>query len=413
MVTSIVGIVLPFAVLCLLCIPRINPRNWIKVDWDTVDWLKFFNVQFWNLNYWDACSTLAGEVDDPARTFPRAMLSAVLLVAGFYIIPTLAALGITTDTSDWSLGFYSKVADMVGGKWLALWIVVAAVFSQVGQFQAEMASDSYQVQGMAERGFLPKFLAYRSSYDTPTLGILASSLGIFLMSSFKFVEIIEMLNAVYALSELLEFAAFIWLRIKEPDLPRPYKIPLPTWALCIMIFPATALLIFILVIPIFTGDTKNVVCTVGAIVIGFTLWPLLQVARRRGWCEFEPLHPNFWKTSYSSLHRHDRPSHRPSMERPDSPLASPLYSGPVPTALGADQDLEGLVSQEEQDAWEEGSIHQNLLIEAVCPGYLEEYEDAVEEDPVAHNEVMEEDLEQSLLAQSRESHDNDAYSDDS
>lgn len=52
MFTSIIGIVLPFAILCLLCIPKINPRNWVKVDWDTVDWLKFLNVQFWNLNYW-------------------------------------------------------------------------------------------------------------------------------------------------------------------------------------------------------------------------------------------------------------------------------------------------------------------------------------------------------------------------
>jgi hypothetical protein len=41
---------------------------------------------------------------------------------------------------------------------------------QVGQYQAEMASDSYQLQGMAERGFLPLVLAKRSKYGTPTLG---------------------------------------------------------------------------------------------------------------------------------------------------------------------------------------------------------------------------------------------------
>ena len=322
------------------------------------------------------------------------MLIAVFLVTGFYIIPTLAALGITTDTSDWSLGFYSKVADQVGGKWLALWIVVAAVFAQVGQFQAEMASDSYQVQGMAERGFLPKFLAYRSSYDTPTLGILASSLGIFLMSSFKFVEIIEMLNSVYALSELLEFAAFIWLRIKEPDLPRPYKIPLPTWALCIMILPSTALLIFILVIPVFTGDWKNVVCTVGAIFVGFTLWPLMQVARRRGWCEFETLNPNFWMASQGSGSMHHASSRRSiDQPRPDSPNPSPpLIPGAGAVFLGADPLAIDRTSQEQLEGWEEeASVHQNLLIEAVCPGYMEEYVDAEEE------AVNDEDLERRVI----------------
>lgn len=333
------------------------------------------------------------------------MLIAVFLVTGFYIVPTLAALGITTDTSDWSLGFYSKVADQVGGKWLALWIVVAAVFAQVGQFQAEMASDSYQVQGMAERGFLPKFLAYRSSYDTPTLGILASSLGIFLMSSFKFVEIIEMLNSVYALSELLEFAAFIWLRIKEPDLPRPYKIPLPTWALCIMILPSTALLIFILVIPVFTGDIKNVVCTVGAIFVGFTLWPLMQLARRRGWCEFETLNPNFWMVSQNSGSLHHAAS-RKSVEQsmPESP-GPPFIPGLLNTVAsgGADPMTIGRSSLEVYEGWEDASVHQNLLIEAVCPGYLEEYQE-VEEEPAAADE-LDVDLERRLLGMTPDEND--------
>lgn len=33
----------------------------------------------------------------------------------------------------------------------------------------------------------------------------------------------ELLNAIYCLAELLEFAAFIALRITAPHLPRPYR----------------------------------------------------------------------------------------------------------------------------------------------------------------------------------------------
>lgn len=43
------------------------------------------------------------------------------------------------------------------------------------------------------------------------------------LASFSFVDIVELLNAVYCLAELLEFAAFVWLRIKAPMLPRPYR----------------------------------------------------------------------------------------------------------------------------------------------------------------------------------------------
>lgn len=63
---------------------------------------------------------------------------------------------------DWTLGYYAKVAqDLPYGKFLAVWIVLAAAASGVGQFQAEMSSDAYLIQGMAERGFLPKFLGKR------------------------------------------------------------------------------------------------------------------------------------------------------------------------------------------------------------------------------------------------------------
>lgn len=54
-----------------------------------------------------------------------------------------------------SQGGFTLVAEMVAGKWLAWWIVAAAAVSQIGQFEAEMSTDSFQLQGMSERGFLP------------------------------------------------------------------------------------------------------------------------------------------------------------------------------------------------------------------------------------------------------------------
>ena len=53
---------------------------------------------------------MAGEVDKPARTFPRALLWAVLLVVLSYLLPTMAALGVMADPGDWELGYYGKVA---------------------------------------------------------------------------------------------------------------------------------------------------------------------------------------------------------------------------------------------------------------------------------------------------------------
>jgi len=322
-VTSCLAILVPFVLLTALCVPHLEPRNWLQMDLDKLDWGTFLNIMFWNLNYWDSVSTLAGEVADPGRTFPRALMLAVGLVVASYLLPTLAALGVNTDTSEWALGYYGRVAQQVGGRWLAVWIMVAAACSQVGQYQAEMASDSYQLQGMAERGFLPKVLARRSKHDTPTLAIILSSLGVLSLASMEFVEIVELLNAIYCLAELLEFAAFIWLRIKAPGLHRPYRVPLPTWALVLMLLPASALLLTVLALPLINLDYMNIAFTAAAAALGFILWPLLQMARERGWCEFHPLHFD------------------------------------IPNVYGAVR-----CAEEGQD----GEPHQNLRVESVVPG---------------------------------------------
>ena len=52
-----------------------------------------------------------------------------------------------------------------------------------------MSSDSFQLLGMAERGFLPAVLAKRSRFGTPTLGIVLSSLGICSLVTFNFLQV--------------------------------------------------------------------------------------------------------------------------------------------------------------------------------------------------------------------------------
>ena len=79
--------------------------------------------------------------------------------------------------------------------------VCAVQVSQIGQFEAEMSSDSFQLLGMAERGFLPACLARRSRYETPTLAIVLSSVGICALSMFDFRQV-RILPAVLRRSAL-------------------------------------------------------------------------------------------------------------------------------------------------------------------------------------------------------------------
>ena len=238
-----------------LAIPRIKPSNWALRSTHPVRWGAFLNVMFWNLNSWDSISTLAGEVADPGHTFPRALALAVALVVSMYLVPLLAGVGVLPSADkDWSLGYFAAVAKRVGGPWLAWWVVAASAVSAAGMFEAEMSTDSFLLLGMAQRGFLPAHLAARSRHGTPSLAIALSSAGVLLLVPLSFLQIVDLLNAVYCLAELLEFAAFLALRVRAPRLERPFRVPLPVWGCALMLAPAGGLMVCVLALPIIQKD---------------------------------------------------------------------------------------------------------------------------------------------------------------
>lgn len=87
-----------------------------------------------------ACSTLAGEVEDPKRTFPKALLGAVILVVVAYVFPLLAGTGaFPYSHTEWNDGYFAVVASAVGGRWLGVWITCAAALASLGAFETEMS----------------------------------------------------------------------------------------------------------------------------------------------------------------------------------------------------------------------------------------------------------------------------------
>lgn len=72
-------------------------------------------------------------------------------------------------------------------------------------------------QGMAERGFLPDIFKTRSKYGTPTVGIIVGTIVIILFGWADFGMLLELLNVNYALSLLLEYAAFVKLRLYNKE----------------------------------------------------------------------------------------------------------------------------------------------------------------------------------------------------
>ncbi|MCL7048645.1 hypothetical protein MKW94_007347 [Papaver nudicaule] len=239
--------VAPFIVMIVMAIPKMRWSRLLSLGQNDLrnfsknNWKDYLNTVFWNLNFWDNASTLAGEVANPQKTFPIALFSAGIIVCLGYLLSLLAAIGaIKLDQTAWETGYFSTAAGMIGGEWLKIWVDIGSGLSGIGLFEAQLSSSSFQTLGMADLGFLPGFFAWRSKYfNTPWVGIVLSSAITLSLTFADFDQIVNAANFLYSLGMLLEFSAFIWLRIKYPDLNRPYKVPASVSVLSIlMLIPA-------------------------------------------------------------------------------------------------------------------------------------------------------------------------------
>ncbi|MGH9733877.1 MAG: APC family permease [Candidatus Acidiferrales bacterium] len=191
-----------------------------------VDILGGILIAMWNYMGWDNTSTIAEEVERPQRTFPLVMLLAVSFITVSYILPVAATAHAGVSPFGWSTGGWVDVGRTVGGEWLSIAIAVGGAIGAIGCFNALMLSFTRLPLVMAQDGYLPKILT-RTSARTgmPWVAITLCAVGwaACLFLNFEHLVIIDVL--LTGLSILLEFWALTGLRIREPDLHRPNRVP--------------------------------------------------------------------------------------------------------------------------------------------------------------------------------------------
>ena len=183
-------------------------------------------IAMWNYMGWDNTSTIAEEVDRPSWTFPRTMLFGVLLVVVSYIIPIGAVARTGISPAGWSTGGWVDVGRLLGGEWLSIAIAIGGAIGAIGTFNALMLSFSRLPLVMAQDGYLPRIFARTNSRTgMPWVAITACAVcwGACLFLNFEHLVIMDVL--LTGLSILLEFGALVGLRIREPNLARPYRVP--------------------------------------------------------------------------------------------------------------------------------------------------------------------------------------------
>jgi amino acid transporter len=144
-------------------------------------------------------------------------------VAITYVLPlaAMALSGLSVDS--FATGDWMSAARTIGGPLLGLAVVGGGAITGIGMFNALVMSYTRLPMAMAEDGMLPGMFAKRNSRGVPWVSVLLCGLAWGLALKLPFERLISIDLILYGTSLLLEFVALIVLRLREPNLPRPFK----------------------------------------------------------------------------------------------------------------------------------------------------------------------------------------------
>jgi amino acid transporter len=257
-----------------------------KPTTSTVDIIGGLLICMWNYTGWDNASTIATEVERPQRTYPRAMLVAVGIVALSYVVPFAAMWMTGLKSTAWETGSWVEVAGLVGGPLLRIGVVIGGLISAFGMFNALVMSYSRLPLAMAQDGMLPAvFGKLHKKSRAPWVAITALAIGWAMSLGLGFTRLVTIDLMIYGTSLLLEFVALAVLRFREPDLPRPFRVPGGLFGAIAIGIPPALLLGF----SVFRAEHEQIwnmsSFAFGMIIIGagFVAYAVNHLLKPEGW----------------------------------------------------------------------------------------------------------------------------------
>ena len=241
-------------------------------------------VIMWNYAGWDGLSTVAGDIDNPRKNYPKALAISIPMITAIYLIPTVIALGVVgTSDVEWTAGAFTVVAEGVGGGWLAVVMSIGAVVSAVGLFSAWLLSYSRIPFALASDGCLPPGLAWQHpTRDTPVRSIIIAGIICSLVTLLPFEQLAALSVLVGGCVIMLEFLTLIVMRRRHPELPRPFRVPGPDWIPYLLIaLPATVISVAVWFTVQESGFLAGVGYALAGLLSGVLAYVLLRPMKAR------------------------------------------------------------------------------------------------------------------------------------
>ncbi len=181
----------------------------------------------------DAVSTAGDEVKDPQKTMPRAIIGALIAVTSIYILVAFAGLG-TQSADEFGAPEQAEAGLSVilrnilhGQTWASNILAAGAVISIFSVTLVVMYGQTRILFAMGRDGLLPsRFAKVNPQTMTPVNNTVIVAVVTGMLAGFVPLDYLWDLVSIGTLVAFITVSiGVIILRVREPDLPRSFKVP--------------------------------------------------------------------------------------------------------------------------------------------------------------------------------------------
>ncbi|MEM6415402.1 MAG: ethanolamine permease [Pseudomonadota bacterium] len=198
------------------------PEGWIGV-WSAIPFAIWFFLAL------EGVPLAAEESKDPARDMPRGIINAMLILLVFaalvlVLAPGASSANLMKDHAAPLVGALQYVHGEDSG--VASLVNVLGLAGLIASFFSIIFAYSRQVFALSRAGYLPRWLSLTGKRKTPAVALIVPGfIGLGLAFTGAGDLMINMAVFGATISYMLMMASHILLRVKHPDMPRPYRTP--------------------------------------------------------------------------------------------------------------------------------------------------------------------------------------------
>ena len=224
------SVLIPVALLCVIAATKWHFNPFHPLIPPHVPTFQVFGVGLalglWLYSGYEQCSSVAEEIENPQRSYPRALAIVVPLSVATYFLPALFSLAALGNWRDWNTAYLSTAARLLGGGWLGFLMTLAAMLGNISLLNATVLTSTRMPSSMSEDGYLPAiFAAKHPKFGTPWIAILISSAIYAALSFHTMAQLLTVYVWLRILVTVLTVLSAWRLRRLQPELKRPFQIP--------------------------------------------------------------------------------------------------------------------------------------------------------------------------------------------